>query len=213
MTPRLRKAIYLLLAAGVLLFAYLVLDNLTDRVSRAEARQESAEQERQGTEADLRQYANAVDKLADQVTRRGGDPVVQPGELPNLTGGQPGPAGVPGLPGTRGITGQQGRAGKTGGTGATGRTGAPGAEGADGQPGADGEPGATGPQGETGATGPQGPQGPQGERGNAGPQGPSGTAQPGTYSCGEGQYVAGFVITGDGSVILDCRDALLGGAP
>ncbi|WP_228941853.1 hypothetical protein [Nocardioides sp. Leaf374] len=126
----------------------------------------------------------------------------------------PGPVGAScveelGLPACRGTTGP---AGPQGDTGPRGRPGT------DGRPGRDGDdstvPGPTGLScveelGLAACRGPVGPAstvpGPAGPAGSQGPQGPAGTANPGTYSCPDGQYVAGFTIGEAGGVSLDCR--------
>lgn len=125
----------------------------------------------------------------------------------------PGPVGAScveelGLPACRGTTGPEGPQGDTGPRGRPGTDGRPGRDGDDSTvPGPAGPScidelslaACRGPVGPTGATGPAGPVGAQG------PQGPAGTANPGTYSCPDGQYVAGFTIGDAGGVSLDCR--------
>lgn len=145
---------------------------------------------------------------AREIVDDGVDPVLVPGPMgPPGPQGPVGPAGrdgfgIDGSDGSDGRDGENGRDGADGDDGADGSDGADGAQGEDGADGADGATGATGPKGETG---PAGPQGPAGARGETGPQGPAGTARPGTYTCPDGDYVAGFTIAADGSVSLDCR--------
>ena len=144
------------------------------------------------------------DRAADarEVVDDGADPVLVPG--PPGPQGPPGPAGRDGF----GIDGSDGTAGDPG---------------KDGRDGVDGDPGADGPRGFScvdelgleacrGPAGPQGaastvpgPPGPAGPKGDTGPPGPPGTARPGTYSCGEGEDVAGLTIGDAGAVTLDCR--------
>lgn len=126
------------------------------------------------------------------------DPIVIPG--PAGPPGPRGPQGEPGPPGPAGQDGADGKRGPRGFTGIDGAPGPPGPTGAEGSDGTDGSDGNDGQNGQTGATGPQGEQG---------PVGPAGTAQPGTYTCPDGQYLAGFTVAGDGAVTLDCRTPLL----
>lgn len=66
-------------------------------------------------------------------------------------------------------------------------------------------PGAAGSDGAQGPQGPQGPAGPAGQDGADGKDGAPGTAQPGLYSCGDGEYLNGITIAADGSVTLACQ--------
>lgn len=118
-----------------------------------------------------------------------------------------GPQGPPGIPGIQGPMGPEGPMGPVGPQGPRGFLGVQGPQ---------GDAGDTGPAGAAGSTGAQGPAGPPGERGEkgekgdtgatgpAGPQGPSGTAQPGTYSCPDGQVIQSFTVAADGVVSLSC---------
>lgn len=125
----------------------------------------------------------------------------------------------------------RGHAGATGAAGLTGKRGPRGVEGpASTVPGPRGPAGADstvpGPRGADGPPGPgcveevglaqcQGPKGEQGEPGQDGSNGApgvngqDGTAQPGSYSCPEGQTMTGFTITAGGGVVLDCTAPLL----
>ncbi|UIU47053.1 collagen-like protein [Microcystis phage MinS1] len=112
--------------------------------------------------------------------------------------------GQDGTDGDDGADGDDGRRGPQGPRGRTGPTGPPGPAGPScvdelGIDACRGPAGPSGPQGES-ITGPRGPEGPPG------PAGTSGTAQPGTYTCPDGQYVAGFAVGDAGGVTLDCRD-------
>lgn len=113
--------------------------------------------------------AEAVKELADQVKALGGQPVVEPSDLPTP---EPGPAGANGAAGSPGSTGPQGPPGPVGPTGQAikGERGPRGFTGGDGPT---GTPGAT-VKGDTGATGPEGPAGPQGPPGKDGKDGADG---------------------------------------
>lgn len=152
--------------------------------------------ERDTDRADKLAEIGVCDRAEDarEVVDDGADPVLVPG--PPGPQGPPGPAGRDGF----GIDGADGRDGKDG------------ADGRDGQ----GTRGAIGPRGfscvdelgieecrgPAGAPGPPGPGGPAGPKGDPGPPG---TARPGTYTCSDGEYVAGFTIGDAGAVTLDCR--------
>lgn len=116
---------------------------------------------------------NAAKALARQVERLGGDPVVDPGNIPGPTP-VAGPEGVPGRRGPRGFPGVPGIPGVPGDSGPRGLIGAPGATGAPGGPGDPGQQGAQGAPGADGGPGQQGPQGPPGDPGQQGPKGDPG---------------------------------------
>lgn len=126
-----------------------------------------------------------ITALREQIRQLGEEPVVQP-DRPTVPGRLiviPGPRGEScieeiGYPRCRG------------------------AEGTDGSSGVDGTPGANGTDG---AQGPPGPAGSKGDPGPPGKDGGAGTAQPGSYSCGEGQYLNGITIAADGGVTLACQ--------
>lgn len=157
---------------------YLVLDTFTDRLATAE---HAARENR--TRLDDQQVTSKV--LADQLRALGEEPVIEPADPPPSVQTIPIP-GRPGTPGRDGVNGKPGRDGKAG------------QDGSDGTP---GTPGNAGPKGDTGAAGPQGDRG---QEGPVGPQGPPGTAQPGTYTCPDGEYLRGFTIAPDGAVNLIC---------
>lgn len=129
-------------------------------------------------------------------------PVTGQQGIPGLPGikGDKGDKGDPGPPGPQGPKGDQGPQGPKGDKGDLGNQGLPGA------PGSPGTPGNPGDQGPAGQQGPEGPAGPQGPPGEQGPQGPPGTANPGEYSCPEGQYIRSFTIHPDGTITLVCVD-------
>jgi len=52
----------------------------------------------------------------------------------------------------------------------------------------------------------RGEDGTDGTNGTNGTDGKDGTATPGTYTCPDGQVVAGFTVSVGGAVTLDCRD-------
>lgn len=119
--------------------------------------------------------------------------------------GDPGPAGAQGPVGPQGLQGAAGQTGPQGPRGFIGPVGPAGPPGDDGDAGSAGAVGQQGPQGEPGATGPAGEPGPPGPAGDPGQDGRDGTAQPGTYTCPDGQYVAGLTVGDAGAVFLDCR--------
>lgn len=104
--------------------------------------------------------------------------------------------------------GPRGFPGFDGADGRDGRDGTDGRDGKNGRRGVEGEIGDPGPQGFAGEPGPQGPQGPPGEPGSEGPAGKDGTngqgIQPGTYNCGEGEYLRGITIGPEGGVTPNC---------
>ena len=145
--------------------------------------------------------------LVRQILELGEAPTVDPAPpdddpVPELVP-VPGPSCIDemGLQPCRGPKGEPGSDGRPGvpGDDATGRAGEDGADGRQ------GPVGPAGPQGDPGVQGETGDQGPKGDTGDQGPAGPPGTAQPGTYACPDGQYVAGFTIGPAGSVTLHCR--------
>lgn len=135
---------------------YLVLDDLTSRVTVAEV--ESGKNGKAAAEANQK-----AEVLAQQVRSLGETPIVQPSTpktdekspiryvpVPGPTGAT-GPAGTPGksLPGLPGAPGQSvvGPPGDVGPSGATGPSGSAGKDGKDGTPGADGSTGSPGADG------------------------------------------------------------------
>lgn len=125
---------YIVLGIGFLAVILLYFGALTARVNHADHRADVA--------------TSAVTDLARQVRSMGGEPVVEPSELPS-----PGPAGAQGDQGPQGVQGPTGPQGPQG------------------------VPGVPGPQGAVGAalTGPAGPPGPKGDTGPAGPAGKDGS--------------------------------------
>jgi hypothetical protein len=126
--------------------------------------------------------------------------------------GDPGPAGdvgeqgPPGFDGQDGLDGADGQRGPQGPRGLRGFIGPVGPVGPTGDDGISGETGATGEPGPAGPVGPVGPAGAPGKDGADGKDGAPGTANPGTYGCPDGQYVAGLSIGTEGGVTLECRD-------
>lgn len=170
-----------------------------------------AEDTARGNQKALTQAQKAVGQLARQVERLGGEPVVQPSDLPDAEP-VPGPQGLPGLrgprgprgpvgpQGERGFPGAQGPVGSTGPRGLTGKRGAAGATGATGAQGAQGsqgEIGPAGPQGPPGERGPAGPAGPAGDRGPAGPPGPQGERGPAGADGTPGRGITSITCTDD----------------
>lgn len=182
------RLIYAALILGSLLVVILLFRGLTEQINTAD---------------------RAVDSLARQVESLGGEPVVEPeAPLPDdpvLIPGPPGEDGLPGLPGLDGLDGEDGRNGQDGTDSTT--VGPRGPQGETGLSCVDdlGLAACRGPQGPVGATGAPGadstvpgPQGPQG------PAGPAGTANPGTYTCPDGEVTQGFTIGDAGGVTLMC---------
>lgn len=124
--------------------------------------------------------------------------VIGDGTTPVLVEGPPGPPGPVGPPGPQGFPGAEGDPGRNGDRGRVGPVGPTGPAGLS----CTAEIGLEECRGPVGPTGPPGPAGPAGP---AGPPGPAGTANPGTYSCSDGEYVRGFTVGEGGNVTLDCQ--------
>ena len=195
-------ALVLALAGGTLAFL-----TLSQKLSEADSRLDQADEDRSSLQSQATQQTLGIEKITDalgsanQRLADAGEPTVPIPEAAEEVVGVPGPQGAPGDRGPRGFTGDEGSTGLSGTDGSDST--APGPRGLRGLPGADSTvPGPQGAQGPAGADstvpGPQGPVGPQGERG------PAGTAQPGAYSCAEGQYVTGFSVGDAGGVTLMC---------
>lgn len=165
MTHRIRSWFWVVLTILMFAFVMLTISNLKEDVRDSVAVAEEATGV--ATEAQI-----AAQRLADQVERLGGKPVIDPGDLPTIEG-PVGPAGLPGLPGLPGVAGLDGEDGKNG------------KNGKDGQDGEDGAPGPAGPVGATGPAGPQGEQGPVGPQGEQGDVGPAGPPCPAGYTLQE----------------------------
>lgn len=145
-----------LIVAGSAFAVYLVLDDLTDRLTTAEVR--SGENKANADEANRKAEA-----LATQVKSLGETPVVEPNSKaqPEIRY-----VPVPGRPGSDGANGVNGRDGNDGPPGASlpgkdgvsirGADGANGSDGADGQNGVDGAPGSPGKDGTNGSPGADG---------------------------------------------------------
>ncbi len=198
-------ALVLALAGGTLAFL-----TLSQKLSEADSRLDKADEDRSSLQSQATQQTEGIEKITDalgsanQRLADAGEPTVPIPEAAEEVVGVPGPQGAPGDRGPRGFTGDEGGTGSSGSDGSDGSDSTvPGPRGLRGFPGpASTVPGPQGPPGPAGADstipGPQGPVGPQGERG------PTGTAQPGAYSCAEGQYVTGFSVGDAGGVTLMC---------
>lgn len=176
-------AFFALLILALVAFVAFSVRGLGDRIATAEDRVADS-----ATAADENQ--EAARRLAEQVERLGGNPVVEPDDLPPVVG-EPGPAGESGEPGPQGEPGPAPSqadvatavalycsGGTCDGADATpsqvasavaaycnNRGECAGPAGDNGTPGADGSNGSDGSDGSDGAdgnTGPPGPQGPQG---------------------------------------------------
>jgi hypothetical protein len=170
-----------------------------------------SQHDRQTLAQEVSAQQQAAEKLAQQVRRLGGQPIVEPSNLPPAPGaaGSPGTPGATGAPGPRG---PQGVPGPRGPRGERGQTGATGAGGTAGQVGAAGEQGPAGPKGEQGDTGPAGAKGDKGDPGPAGPQGPAGAAgQDGTsitqVDCTSGTGTFVFTYSDGTTQTVDCQPA------
>lgn len=186
-------------------------------------------------EAVAKQQA-ALDKANQRLVQAGKPPVpTPPAPAPTQTVTVPGPAGATGAQGPRGFScvevlgvaacrgpqGPSGEVGVAGPAGKDGATGATGPTGPQGPPPSDDQVAAavrfycashddcTGPAGEKGDAGPKGDTGATGQ---PGPAGKDGTAQPGTYSCPDGDYMTGFTVAADGSVTVSCAAGFPGNA-
>lgn len=191
--PSRRSIIILAWFVGVL--ALLLIVWLFGKVATlGEANQQFEERDQQSLE-DRRILAERLDReeaalgaLAEQLRQLGEDPVVEPVNPPD-------PGRLVIIPGPKGDRGQS----------CIEEIGFPRCRGAEGDDGTSGLDGAPGTNGADGAQGPPGPAGPKGDPGAPGKDGAPGTAQPGSYSCGEGQYLNGITIAADGSVTLACQ--------
>lgn len=198
-----RDVVSLVLVLGTLGLVGFMIVQLAQANDRLRDQYDALHQEYEGL------YAEAVIEGVDPEAPAPDDvPTAEP-EEPQIVLGAPGPQGERGPAGVQGPQGRTGPPGETGPRGPLGPRGEPGQDGVAGAPGADGATGAAGPQGEPG---PQGIQGPQGEPGAdstvPGPQGargPQGTAQPGTYTCPDGEYMTGFTVDVEGAVTLACK--------
>lgn len=179
-----------LVVAGLVVLAIRLAHGQGDARHELRAGLEQAARDRAEFRSDLADQRAALAEANRRLVDAGRRPVAAPPSSQT-----PGPAGPRGEPGS------------------SGEPGAPGEPGAAGSAGPVGPAGPAGPPGPTGAPGPQGEPGAQGEQGPPGPQGVPGTVTPGTYSCPDGQYVAGFTVSPGGGVELDCRAALLVPAP
>lgn len=182
----------------LLAFVWLALRvlDLGDRATTAEQSERAAAADRADLREDVEKDAEVIaaqQKILEELQRRCTNAAdCTPVSIPEI---------VRTIPGNAGSNGRDGLDGLDGAPGPTGPTGPAGPAGKDGAPGADGSPGV---DGKDGAAGEPGPPGPQGEPGPAGPQGIAGTAQPGAYSCPDGEVVTGVTISADGALSLTC---------
>lgn len=156
---RLRYLGWVALIALSLAFVALYLRNFGIRIDELEHRGDAyaAAAAENAVQAELN--AEAANRLARQVDRLGGSPVVEP-PLPDVDApiiGPRGPQGPRGLPGVDGRDGKDGRAGSAGRDGQAGES-------------ITGPPGPVGPPGES-VVGPPGPAGPAGQDGQDGQPG------------------------------------------
>ncbi|WP_284704942.1 hypothetical protein [Nocardioides bruguierae] len=183
MNPTTRRLLYAVVFAVFITTIVVLINGLSGRIDQAEDDAHENRVAAADNAAALGEAENITHRLARQVRRLGGTPVVTPSDIEPATGpvgpvgavGPPGPRGPAGQDGEDGADGQDGSDGKRGRTGATGETGPAGATGVAGADGTDGKAGATG------ATGPQGPAGPKGDTGATGPRGEAGAAGPAGY--------------------------------
>jgi hypothetical protein len=168
-SPRaLRWAWYLVALAALIAVIWLV---LSVSYHQRETDQKAARAARVADQA-----TSAANDLAAQVRAMGGQPVVEPSNLPKPgTAGPAGPQGLPGPPGVQGLPGPQGLRGLMG------------------------KPGVAGVPGPAGATGPQGPKGEPGKDGQDGADGAIGPVGPAGYP-------ASFTFTAIGGQEMTCTD-------
>jgi type II secretory pathway pseudopilin PulG len=147
MTRMHRIAIGVLWALSLVVVILLV-NGLARNVHEAQAKADRSAAKADRSEAATKAATAAVADLARQVRHLGGQPVIDPVQLPEVgPTGATGPQGATGDTGPRGLRGLIGPKGATGATGAVGATGPQGPKGDPGKNGTDGAPGATGPAG------------------------------------------------------------------
>jgi hypothetical protein len=141
---KLHRISYTVLWIMSVIVVVLLVHGLTENVREAEHKADRSA-------AATKEASEAVTDLAEQVRSLGGQPVVEPSDLPQV--GPQGDVGPQGLTGATGATGPQGPRGLKG---ATGPAGAAGAKGEPGPAGRDGKDGTDGADGADGAVGPAG---------------------------------------------------------
>lgn len=176
---------------------------LSHENAQFEERDRESIADRKALRGRLDQDEAAIEALTEQLRLLGEKPVVSPEDVPDG-------ADVVVIPGPQGPRGyscveELGYPRCRGDEGASGIDGAPGRDGTDGL---DGANGATGPMGPPGPAGPQGEPGAPGKDGRDGVDGRDGTAQPGTYSCPEGEHMTGFGVAEGGAVTVYCAPAV-----
>lgn len=192
MSPRVRPWLYALIIVAVVMAPLLLLfSGLSDQVNDADDTAKRAAQVADANadaairNADSLAEAQAgISRLAKQVRRLGGTPVVTPESLPEAD------APIVGDPGPRGATGPRGPRGPQGPTGPAGEDGRDGKDGTDG----------------TGETGPAGPQGPAGPPGPAGAPGKDGTPGKDGAPGADGKPVGSFTFTDSFGATYTCAD-------
>ena len=206
--------ITLMAIAGVLGVGYLAGSVISSQADKdtAENQAQNAENQRDATASQARQFAGEVQRACDQKDLSGPvcDRAVQVAKQP--VPGPAGPRGAPGEPGTPGAPGEPGTPGTPGTPGDPGKPGENGPAGTPGEPGAPGIPGPTGPIGPAGPqgppgesiTGPAGPPGPAGANGEPGPPGPAGEQGPPGEPGTPGSPAQSIVFTDVGGVTYDC---------
>lgn len=181
---------WIVVLAGIVFAAWLVgkVTTLGEENHRFEQRDRQSLDDRRDLRDRLDREEAALTALAEQLRQLGQKPVVEPSDPPD-------PGQVVVVPGPKGDRGES----------CIEEIGYPRCRGAAGDDGSAGSPGIDGQDGADGAPGPKGDKGDPGERGEKGEKGDPGTAQPGTYSCGPGEYVTGFAVTDAGAVVLTCQ--------
>lgn len=146
-----------LLTVVVLALGGFTITNLATRVSAANDRNATKDEQIDLLLEDLHASQENAQRLWDQLLALGETP---DGDNPAAVAGPAGERGERGTVGNPGVDGQDGE---------PGLAGAPGPAGAPGEPGTTGSPGEPGPPGAQGVPGPAGPQGEPGTAGTPGP--------------------------------------------
>jgi hypothetical protein len=149
-TRALRWAWYCVALVTAAAIAWLVV-SVAHQTDRTDQKAAAAERQADRAEKSAAVAIAAANDLAEQVRSLGGEPVVEPSDLPQVGPqgdiGPQGPAGATGATGPRGPRGPKGVPGPAGATGAKGDPGPAGQDGKDGTDGTDGADGAAGPAG------------------------------------------------------------------
>lgn len=211
MTPQQRRIGWVIVLGAFFIVAYLMLDDLTDRLNDAESR--SGENRALATDA-----VTKADALAQQVRDLGEVPVVTPPDAPTSSTAPQSPNSryfpVPGATGPTGPVGPMGRTGRDSTVpGPVGDGGTPGADST--TPGPSGQPGSDGKAGQDGSDstvpGPQGPAGPAGSPGSTGADGKDGRGLK-SFACeADGTWTITYTDDTTQNVPGPCRVVLLDG--